>query len=359
MRILLVFAHGAGGETLAYRYGWSRAFIQHPSFDCVSLDVIDRSLRGRSRRRQALRLPDLDAVVVLHSVFSNELHADDALIEKIAGLPVPKALFLGNEYKLLPEKVAFARALGTNVLFSVLSSPAAHAEYERMIGCRVVGIPNAGLDTDVFIPTTPLDDRPVDLGYRAYPNPWYIGHDERRELHDRVAEAAPRYGLVTDFSLDAADRFDQQGWVRFLDRCKGQIGSEAGGDWFDPTDALRDAVNAFLEDHPQTPFTEVHERFFHGKPAISGRALSGRVVEAAGMRSAQVLLAGEYGGYFQAGEHYIALQPDFSNLDEALALFSDPGERARVANNAYEVAVGELTYDRLAARVHKELAGLL
>src|SRR5262249_18069465 len=156
-------------------------------------------------------------------------------------------------------------------------------------------------------------ERPIDLGYRAYRSPIYLGHDERREIAERFAEAAATRGLRADISLDSADRFDEPGWAAFLDRCRGQLGSEAGGDFFELTDETRKRVWAWVETHRGASDKEVLARFFPERPqGVSGRALSGRVVEAAGTRTVQLLLEGDYGGYFRPGEHYIEVAKDFS-----------------------------------------------
>jgi len=269
----------------------------------------------------------------------------------------PKVLFVGNEYKLMPEKIAFARSLHTALLISQLGSPDAHALYRDALGCGVVGIPNTGFDPSVFAPRRAWDEREVDLGYRAYASPLYLGHDERRELAACVREAAPRHGLTTDISLSPDARFDEHGWAAFLNRCRGQIGSEAGGDRFELTDETRMRVNAYLADHPEATAPEIRERFFT-EPSVSGRALSGRVVEAAATKTVQILLEGEYGGFFEPDVHYLCLRKDFANLDDVLDRFRDRAASERIADAAFEVVSAELTYDRLVRRLHAAIEPL-
>src|SRR5205085_11803058 len=134
---------------------------------------------------------------------------------------------------------------------------------------------------------------------------------------------------------------------------------EAGADFFELTDETRNRVNAWLAEHPETSDGEVLERFFSERSgSVSGRALSGRVVEAAGTKTAQLLLEGGYGGWFRPEEHYVALRKDFSNVDEALDLLEDAAGVARMTDAAYEVARSELTYERLIDRFHDALAPL-
>jgi hypothetical protein len=223
----------------------------------------------------------------------------------------------------------------------------------------VIGIPNTGWDPELFSPRAPLEERPIDLGYRAFENDVALGHRERRELAERFSAAAEGNGLRVDISLDARDRLDELGWADFLNRCKGQLGSEAGGDYFELTDETRDAVNAFRAENPDAPFEEIWARFFRDyRQPVPGRILSGRNVEAAGTKTVQLLLRGAYGGYFEPDVHYVPIEKDFSNLDEAIAKFRDPAVCERVRANAFDVA-HDLTYDKLIDRFADALRSLL
>ena len=96
----------------------------------------------------------------------------------------------------------------------------------------------------------PDAERPIDLGYRADDSPAYLGHRERREMAEFFQARAAAYGLTVDISLDPKDRFDETAWAAFLNRCKGQLGTEAGGDYFELDDRSRHEVNAYTAEHP-------------------------------------------------------------------------------------------------------------
>jgi hypothetical protein len=360
IRALLLYARLPANETLSYQIAWPRHFLAHPRFACVPVDVLDRGQTRRLRLRSAVRRPRFDAVVVLHSVFSNGRYLHGPLLELVSELDAPKAYFVGNEYKGLPEKLWFCERLGVDLLVSQFTTKEPLELYrERLPHTTVAGIPNTGWDPEVFAPRTPADERPVELGYRAFENDLALGHRERRELAERFLEAARDHGLRVDISLDPEDRFDEQGWARFLDRCKGQLGSEAGGDFFELTDETREAVNAYLADSRDASFEDVWQRFFRDYPdAVPGRALSGRNVEAAGTKTVQLLLRGAYGGYFDPDVHYIPVEKDFSNVDEAIAKFRDPEFSASVRENAFDV-VQDLTYRKLIDRFEDALRPLL
>jgi hypothetical protein len=352
----LLYADGEPNRTLSYQQGWPRALKRDERFVCEPVNVMRPRLETLARL-SLRRFRRIDGVVVLHSVFSNEPLLGGRALELVASFRGPKTYFIGNEYKLLPEKMAFAERLDIQLLVTQLAAGDAAQLYRERLRCEVVGIPNTGLDVAEFAPREPWDERPIDLGYRSYESPVYLGHTERSDLARRVTEAAA--GLTLDLSLDPGQRFGPGEWAAFLNRCKGQLGSEAGGDYFELDDRTRTAVNAYLEKHPDTGLDELRPRFFDGYgQRVSGRALSGRIVEAAGTKTVQLLIEGEYGGYFDAGTHYIGVRKDFSNLHEALEQFRDRATCERVRQAAYEVALSELTWEKLVDRFHQAFAPL-
>jgi hypothetical protein len=351
LRVLLLYATSDENATIAYQYAWPRSFLAHPRLDCSAVNMRSRTGELRLRGLLAARSARFDAVVILHSVFSNECLLGRAMRQRLARLREPKAYFIGNEYKLMPQKMTFCEELGIALLVSQLPPGEAHRLYRERLGCEVAYIPSAGLDVELFRARTRRAQRPIDVGYRAYDAPMYLGNLERRQLAERFIGAAPRHGLTVDISLDPGARLAEREWAGFLDRCKGQLGSEAGGDYFELTDGTRLRVNAYLDAHPEARFDEIFERFFRDYQApVSGRALSGRVVEAAGTKTVQILIEGGYGGFFRPGVHYIPLRKDLGNLDDAMEMFLDEGRAAEIADAAYEVAQTQLTYTRLIDR---------
>jgi hypothetical protein len=360
IRALLVFAAGADNATLSYQTGWPRHFMSHPAFDCTPVNLSEPGWSARIRRMVTLRRASVDAVIMLHSVFSNMPVMSRRMFEAIRDLPQPKAFFIGNEYKLMPDKMQFCEEIGVTLLVSQSSHPAVHDAYRRRLGCVVVGLPNTGLDTTLFRPTTVRAERPIDLGYRTMPGVPYLGHTEREDIAEYFRVNAAPLGLVVDISLDPQKRFAEPEWAAFLNRCKGQLGTEAGGDVFELTDATRVAVNEFVDAHPGAPMSEIRARFFtDATTRVPMRILSGRNVEAAGTRTVQILFEGWYDGYFQPDVHYIPLKKDFSNVDEAIARFRDCAFAERIADNAYDLVTREFTYNRLLTRFHEALAPLV
>jgi len=358
-RVLLVYATSPENATFSYQQAWPRHFAAHPRFEVTPLDLGRTGLGHRLAAALAVRRWRGDAIVLLHSVFSNSQNLGGRLFDAVARRHEPKAFFIGNEYKSMPEKMHFSETLGVNLLVSQSSSLAVHALYRDRLGCAVTAIPNTGLDTALFAPTCPVASRPIDLGYRADVSPAYLGHNERVEIAGYFREHASRWGLNVDISLDREARFDERGWAGFLNRCKGQLGTEAGGDYFELTDRTRTAVNDYQQQHPEASQLDIHDRFFRGyRNAIPLRVMSGRHVEAAGTRTVQILFEGLYDGYLRPDEHYIPLRKEFGNADEAVRKFMDRPYAERIADNAYNLARQELTYDVLIDRFSDALSAV-
>lgn len=358
-RVLLLYAASSVNATFSYQQAWPRQLTAHPRFDVTPINLGGLGMTGRLAANLTVRRWSGDAIVLLHSVFSNAQQLDGRLLDAVAARPEPKAFFIGNEYKAMPEKMTFCDTLGLALLVSQSSSPAVHRLYRDRLGCAVAGIPNTGLDPVRFTPTRRRDERPIDLGYRADVSPAYLGHKEREDIAHYFRSHAARFGLTVDISLEPRDRFDETGWADFLNRCKGQLGTEAGGDYFELTDKTRHAVNAFEQEHPGAPFDQIAERFFRDyRDAVPLRIMSGRNVEAAGTRTVQLLFEGAYDGYLRPDEHYISLKKDFSDVDEAVRKFADRPYAESIADNAYRLVTAELTYDKLIDRFEAALAGV-
>jgi hypothetical protein len=69
----------------------------------------------------------------------------------------------------------------------------------------------------------------------------------------------------------------------------------------------------------------------------------------------QIMFPGRYNDILEPGRHYLALEPDFSNIDAVMARFRDPAERERLTEAAHAHIMGAHTYSHRMA----ELAAIL
>lgn len=359
-RIALFFCQSGANATLSYQHGWPRAFAEDGRFDCQPFNLSGLSLLDQIGAVRTLYGGKFDAIVLLHSVFSNQKELRGVFYEAVAFSSLPKAYFIGNEYKLMPEKMSFCRKLGVSLLLTQSNDPPVLDAYRAALGCAVACVPNTGFDTSLFFPAQPLLTRAIDIGYRSFEAPWYLGNIEKTEIAEYFLANAASLGLSIDVSMDAAKRFDARGYAAFLNSCRGQIGTESGGDYFELTDATRKRVNAYMQANPGARWLDVKREFFdtYG-PSMPMRIISGRQIEAAACKTVQILFEGRYNDYFHADEHYIPLRKDFSNIEEVVRKFRDDAYCESLVDKAYDVVMSELTYDRLIEKFSAELRHIL
>ena len=150
-----------------------------------------------------------------------------------------------------------------------------------------------------------------------------------------------------DISTDHASILIGDDWLDFLLRCRAVLGTESGASLMDIDGSLRPRVDAYMTANPGATFEEVERACFEGVDGnLDLRVLSPRHLEACATRTCQVLIRGEYSGVLEADRHYLALEPDYRNLDDVVSLLRSPDHCRQVAEQAYEdvVASGKWSY---------------
>jgi glycosyl transferase family 1 len=336
MNIVLI-GHYRPRYRLSYYYDWRDAFLDCRPAHSVRVINTYRTFRrpvrlfeslplGWSLPRRALRGvfgggTPCDLLVLPPSFFYfNRGRRGRFFRELAAAHPkrFPTVFFVENEYRLLEEKVALAEALRADVLVSQLPADVAPGFYGRRFGGKVVSCP-AALNPRVFRPLRPPAARPIDVGTRSHVYPESLGDRDRNALLECFSSGGgPVRGLKVDISTDERDRFSRDGWAQFLNRCRATVSTEAG------------AVHIAWEGRPDT--------------AVSGKAISSRHFEAMGTKTVQIMFRGRFNGLLVAGEHYLPLERDFSNLPEVCAAVKDEGLITRMSDVAHEYALDAHTY---------------
>ena len=230
----------------------------------------------------------------------------------------------------------------------------------KKLGCKVVSLPVLGHDPSLFKPFLTQKEREIDIGYRATRGPFYLGHQDRTDIAEKLIDISEKYNLKIDVSNDNSDRKTLKEWVHFLNNCKGQLGVEAGTDYFELTDEIRLKVNSYVDQNPDVSFQEIYSIFFKNYGCnIPNRHISPRHIEAPGTKTIQILIEGNYNGYFKPDIHYIPLKKDLSNFDEAIEKFNDQTYTNQIVENAYDLVNSELTFEKLLNNLYKELLQII
>jgi hypothetical protein len=376
----------------SYYDDWRDAFLHAPQFVVTVRNIFDRDARSEVERT----IGDYELVVVLHACTADSLLYAEPLAGALQARKGRLVSFVGNELNMpfapLGEKIAWLGRIRPDLIATQLLEEAGAWLYAGT-GAHIISLPHA-LNPEAFSAHTPQRRRPVDIGARSFRYLAYLGDDERNRIYDFFA--ANPFDLALDFSTE--QRFDRAGWAAFLDRCKATIATEAGS-WFLERDdatvlAIRDHVmrsgngqgfviradsplRAFAHRMPyrikmlarrllrrgpirhealaaeDMDFTTIHARFFAGRPRapVYSKCISSRHFDAVGTKTLQIMFPGRYNDILEADRHYLALQPDFANIDAVMARFRDPAERERLTDAAHAHVMAAHTYSHRLAQL--------
>jgi hypothetical protein len=324
-------------EALGYVNDWRDAFAACPVLDITVCNVTNLIDYARALRR----IGEFDLVVVLHSALGDSAVPLLPTAERFRKRGGKLAVFIGNEYDLMAEKLRFLERSGADYVCTQLPIESARWLYAGVTSAEVLPTPHA-LNPHIYHPSEKRS-RIRDIGFVGAVYPEFIGDVERTRLIHEVEAQAAAHQLRFELRKGNVPRLE---WARFLADSEGTVGAESGSYFLDREGLLIRRAKKYQAAHPSTPFAELFERFFDHPEVeyVSGKCISSRHFEAVGTQTAQILLAGEYNGILQAGEHYISVEKDLSNLDEALRAFGDVEFRRAVAERAYEHVLGAHTY---------------
>jgi spore maturation protein CgeB len=261
-------------------------------------------------------------------------------------------MFIGNEYDILDDKIAFMRTTEAEFVCSQLPIEAARYLYAECPGARILEMPHA-LNPEKYRPI-PGVHRTTDVGFIGDIYWPFVGDRERTDLIEWFERNGAARGLSVDIRKQ---RVSREEWNVFLNGCKAIIGAESGTYYLNDRGRLLDRARAYnLNENRAASFEEIFERFYARQPrGVSGKSISSRHFEPIGTRTCQILLEGDYNGLLKPNVHYIPVKKDLSDIDAVLERFRDDSLRARMVEETYEYALAHHTY---AHRVERLLATL-
>ncbi len=356
MHGLIVYSDSPAFETYSYYTDWKNGFIRHPQLTMDVLDIQDfRFLKSSFRLRNRY-----DLIVFAHSVFTGLLHTRrlpllKAILARVRG---PRVFFLSNEFRNLDHMPQMAETLGARWIISQLNLEDAKVLYKPHWNHRILSL-SYGFDPDVFKPTKPAAERPIDVGFRGDYYPPYVGHDDRDLLLDQFKAAVQnKNGVRTD--IEVGQRFKHLEWAAFLNECRSLLGHEAGATRIDSDENIRHFVNAqqrrLTPNHFRKLLLTMRETGVFDPPP-SGRIAAPRNFEAMGTKTVQILLPGRYNDLLEPNVHYIELQRDFSNLDRVLETLFDESAYNKIAERAYQDGLAYHTYEKRVTELLHQVLG--
>lgn len=380
----------------SYTLDWLDAFVESPLLAANHVDLL--KIGASQSLRKALR--DADATVILHSVTADDLRPLRNVVEAFSERRGPICILVGNEINLpwarMSEKIELINQMQVDVIGTQLLLDAGQALYCSLSTSRVVSVPHA-VDTDRLVYTAPRPKERVMLGTRSAKYLPILGDVERERFFEAVRKKSAALGWSVDIQNS---RLSRTRWQTYLSGIDIAPGTEAGSWYTSPCDEL---VTKILEDARRTagglsirvdgrarlvarhlPWQvrawlrrnsnsrlvsndldllgrldpdETIQKYFDSveRPTTYMKAASSRHFESAALGTAQLLLAGRYNDIFRANEHFIEVQPNHSNLDEAILRIEDLPTRITLAAAARQLVEDGHTFKHRIAAVLEAL----
>ena len=211
-----------------------------------------------------------------------------------------------------------------------------------IIDSVLTGYWESSLTAEVSRFAQPWNKRDIDVGQRIRLLPIYFGSEAQRKgiLAESFATEAARAGFRVDVSTKEGDALIGDDWYRFLGRSKFTVGRIGGASVGDPKGNLAYKYKQLrqrfghLQDHRL-----VHRLKLARYPNGNFTAVSPRIFEAAALGVAQILEDAEYFPSFEAGKHFIPLDPDLSNIHEVFRTMRDSEQSQAIAVETRKILI--------------------
>lgn len=298
-----------------------------------------------------------DVVVFTHNFWLPALtEAQRTAIRNIKAL---KVLFLQDEFQYLRTINDAMAEMGIELMFTCVAENDFDRFYpkKKIPSLRGVHQNLTGYVTEEFRKPglRARGRRQWDVGYRGRPPLYYMGllGQHKTRIADEFIPLCEAHGLSHNISYLEEDRLSGSGWIDFLRTTRVQLGSPSGTSIVDLDGSLIEAEQKYRADHPYSTFEEVHAKILaphEGKMVIE--TVSPRHFEYAATGATMALVEGDYGGYLKAGEHYIPIAPDYSNLEEVARKIKDRQLCREIADRAHAhlIASGEFDAEHFVKR---------
>ena len=267
-----------------------------------------------------------------------------------------KVAFFQDEYWNCQERFELIDRFQIDCVYTRLRPPHDEKVYRKNTRVSKTYYTLAGYVSDDLIDsaqrlTKPARDRSIDIGYRSRKLPFFIGKagQEKHEIAEGFSSRAAHLSLRLDISVEEHQRIYGKAWYDFLADSRGCLGVEGGSSVFDIEGVVQKRYGQLVSANPEIGFAEVYETVLRPwEDRIPYRSFTPRHFEAAAFRVCQVQFRGDYSGMMEAQTHYISLEKDFSDFDEAIRMFTDVEFRHQLTERAFDdlIASGQYSYRR-------------
>src|SRR5262245_6850313 len=232
-----------------YMADWKEAFCAADRLDVEVCNITD--LVGFYRARPNIR--DYDLVVILHSAAGDRMAILNHTASWFQGRRGKLAMFVGNEYDQLDEKIAFAHRAGVDFICTQLPIETA---IELYTGCpaQIIAMPPA-LNPKVYF-RRPEVPQQTDIGFIGDLYERLIGDTERTDIVQFFAREGAARGLRCDIR---AQRMPRAEWASFLNTCRAVVGAESGTYFLERDSRTLKCAKAYVKRTPDASFAEVFD----------------------------------------------------------------------------------------------------
>jgi len=321
--------------------------------------------KGLTRLR-ALDLDEFDVVVLHYSLcIIVDHYVPPDLREKLRRYRGLKIQYIQDDYRWVDEITSAMRYVGIDVLFTLVPDREIPKIWDEGRLPAVVKINTlAGYVPEDLArrPVPPYEQRPIDIGYRGRPLPYWLGRigQDKVRVAQQMLTHAPRFaGLRLDVGWRENDRIYGEKWIEFVSSCRANLGTESGASITDFDRSAENAVKAYLAAHPSADFDEIHRSVlepYEGNVLVT--CISPRMFEAAALRTGLILYPAEYSGILRPGHHYLPLEKDFSNVDDVVERFRDASAMKAMIDRTYDEIIrsGRYSYRAMADQFDEVVA---
>jgi hypothetical protein len=341
-KVLVIY--GASAAHVLTTHHYVEAFKRHSRFDVHYLCIEDSPDRPVDLSRYDAVWLNYCARLIFPGLVPNPLK------ESLAEYRGPKLVAVQDEYDDTNKLREELRRLGPSVVLTCVPQQSLEYVYPRSMFSNVrFETVLTGYVSDELLAVEgirPLAERPVVIGYRGRDLRFRYGDLARQkaEIGLRVRQACLSRGVPCDIAVDEASRIYGSAWFEFIKSCRVMLGSESGSNVFDFDGSLIAFYQKMKAEDPDLPYERFRPFIAEREKEIDMGQISPRMFEASAMRTAMVLIRGRYSGLLKPDEHYIALEPDYSNLNSVLERIKDVPSLEAMVERAYQALIATDAY---------------